>query len=112
MAGAAAEHTRRTGDLLRSCDRDGGLVQTVDEYKARLMTLLGGRSIDRIPVSDNRVVLIDDDADPGILPEMRALIRGRCGSAWHYMIGGGGHLPAVQRPYSVVSVLLARLGRD
>jgi hypothetical protein len=65
-----------------------------------------------MPVSDDRVVLIDDDADPNILPEMRALIRGRYGSAWQYMIGGGGHLPAIQRPHSVVSVLLDRLGRE
>jgi pimeloyl-ACP methyl ester carboxylesterase len=89
-----------------------GPVQTADEYKARLMTLLQSRSIDRMPVSDDRVVLIDDDADPNILPEMRALIRGRYGSAWHYMIGEGGHLPAIQRPLGVVSVLLDRLGRD
>jgi maspardin len=89
-----------------------GLVQTADEYKARLITLLESRPIDRMPVSDDRVVLIDDDADPSILPEMRALIRGRYGSAWHYMIGEGGHLPAIQRPLGVVSVLLERLGRD
>jgi maspardin len=89
-----------------------GPVQTADEYKARLMTLLESRPIDRMPVSNDRVVLIDDDVDPGILPEMRTLIRGRYGSAWHYMIGGGGHLPAIQRPRSVVSVLLDHLGRD
>jgi pimeloyl-ACP methyl ester carboxylesterase len=89
-----------------------GPVQTADEYKARLITLLESRPIDRIPVSDDRVVLIDDDADPSILPEMRALIRERYGSARHYMIAGGGHLPAIQRPLSVVSVLLDRLGRD
>jgi maspardin len=87
-----------------------GPVQTADEYKARLMTLLESRPIDRLPISDDRIVLIDDDDDPGILPEMRALIRGRYGSAWHYMISGGGHLPAIQRPYSVVSALLDRLG--
>jgi maspardin len=89
-----------------------GPVQTADEYKARLMTLLESRPIDRMPFSDDRVVLIDDDADPGILPEMRSLIRDRYGSAWHYMIAGGGHLPAIQRPYCVVSVLLDRLGED
>ena len=89
-----------------------GPVQTADEYKARLMTLLESRPIERMPVSDDCVVLVDDDADPNILPEMRALIRGRYGSAWHYMIAGGGHLPAIQRPNGVVSVLLDRLGRD
>jgi maspardin len=88
-----------------------GPVQTADEYKARLMTLLESRPIDRMPVSDDRIVLIDDDADPSILPEMRAQIRGRYGSAWHYMIAGGGHLPAIQRPNCVVSVLLDHLGR-
>jgi hypothetical protein len=87
-----------------------GPVQTADEYKARLMTLLESTAIDRVPISDDRIVLIDDDADPSILPEMRALIRGRYGSAWHYMIAGGGHLPAIQRPYGVVSALLDRLG--
>jgi len=89
-----------------------GPVQTADEYKARLITLLESKPIDRMPLSDDRVVLIDDDADPSVLPEMRALMRGRYGSAWHYMIAGGGHLPAIQRPLSVVSVLLDRLGRD
>src|ERR1700680_2123975 len=38
-----------------------GPVQTADEYKARLMTLLQSRPIDRMPVSDDRVVLIDED---------------------------------------------------
>jgi hypothetical protein len=89
-----------------------GPVQTAEEYKARLITLLGSRPIDRMPVSDDRVVLIDDDDDPSILPAMRALMRERYGSAWHYMIAGGGHLPAILRPRSVVSVLLARLGKD
>jgi maspardin len=88
-----------------------GPVQTADEYKARLITLLESRPIERMPVSNDRVILIDDDADPSILPEMRALIRGRYGTAWHYMIAGGGHLPAIQRPLGVVSVLLERLGR-
>ncbi len=87
-----------------------GPVQTADEYKARLITLLESRPIERMPVSNDRVILIDDDADPSILPEMRALIRGRYGTAWHYMIAGGGHLPAIQRPLGVVSVLLERLG--
>jgi hypothetical protein len=87
-----------------------GPMQTADEYKARLMTLLESTAIDRLPISDDRIVLIDDDADPSTLPEMRALIRGRYGSAWHYMIAGGGHLPAIQRPYGVVSALLDRLG--
>jgi hypothetical protein len=89
-----------------------GPVQTADEYKARLMTLLESRPIDRMPVSDDRVVVIDDNADPGILPEMRTLLRERYGSSWHYTIGGGGHLPAIQRPNSVVAVLLDRLGPD
>src|SRR6202022_4501018 len=88
-----------------------GPVQTADEYKARLMTLLESRPIERMPVSDDCVVLVDDDADPNILPEMRALIRGRYGSAWHYMIGGGGHLPPIQPPGAFGSVLSGPLGR-
>jgi maspardin len=87
-----------------------GPVQTAEEYKARMMTLLGSTAIGRIPISDEKVVLIDDDADPNILPEMRGLIRARYASAQHYMIPGGGHLPAIQRPLAVVSVLLNRIG--
>lgn len=87
-----------------------GPVQSVDAYKARLMTLLGAVAIDRIPVPDHSVILIDDDADPNILPEMRAAVRGRYESSCHYLIEGGGHLPAIQRPDAVVAAILDRLG--
>jgi maspardin len=86
-----------------------GPVQTADEYKARLMTLLEAVAIQRVPIADDRIVLIDDDADPGIPPAMRAFIRERYRSAPHYMIVGGGHLPAIQRPNSVASILLDHL---
>jgi pimeloyl-ACP methyl ester carboxylesterase len=86
-----------------------GPVQTADEYKARLMTLLEAVAILRVPIADDRIVLIDDDEDPGILPAMRAFMRERYRSAPHYMIVGGGHLPAIQRPNSVASILLDRL---
>jgi maspardin len=86
-----------------------GPVQTADEYKARLMTLLEAVAIQRVPIADDRIVLIDDDADPGILPAMRGFIRERYRSAPHYMIVGGGHLPAIQRPNSVASILLGHL---
>jgi pimeloyl-ACP methyl ester carboxylesterase len=87
-----------------------GLVQTAEEYKARMMTLLGSTAIGRIPISDEKIIVIDDDADPSILPEMRCLIRARYASAQQYMIARGGHLPAIQRPSAVVSVLLNRIG--
>jgi maspardin len=86
-----------------------GPVQTAEEYKARLMTLLESVAIGRVPIADDRIVLIDDDADPGILPPMRLLMRERFRSAPHYMIAGGGHLPAIQRPRSVASILLDHL---
>jgi maspardin len=82
-----------------------GPVQTADEYKARLMTLLEAVAIQRVPIADDRIVLIDDDADPGIPSSMRTYIRERYRSAPHYMIAGGGHLPAIQRPNSVASIL-------
>jgi pimeloyl-ACP methyl ester carboxylesterase len=87
-----------------------GPVQTANAYKARLMTLLAAVAVERVPIADDRIVLIDDDADPGILPEMRALIRERHQSALHYMIVGGGHLPAIQRPNSVACILRDHLG--
>jgi maspardin len=87
-----------------------GPVQTAEDYKARLMTLLESRAIDRVAIPDDRIVLIDDDNDPAILPEMRALIRQRYGRSKRYMIAGGGHLPAIQRPQSVVRVLRSVLG--
>ncbi len=74
-----------------------GRVQTADEYKARPMTLLAVRAIQRVPIAGNRIVPIDDDADPGILRETRAFLpeRYRCG-----------HLPALRHPNSVASILL------
>lgn len=61
-----------------------GPVQTADEYKARLMTLLESRPIDRMPISDDHVVLIDDDADPSrnARHDTRALRIGLAGSRW------------------------------
>jgi maspardin len=86
-----------------------GPVQTADEYKARLITLLESwRS------TDSRSPTIGSSSStttriPNILPEMCSFIRGRYRSARHYMIAGGGHLPAIQRPRSVASILLDQL---
>jgi hypothetical protein len=55
-------------------------MQTADEYRVRLMTLLKSTEIDRRPSSDDRMVLIDDDADRSILLETRASMRARYGS--------------------------------
>ncbi|WP_167760311.1 alpha/beta fold hydrolase [Paraburkholderia pallida] len=86
-----------------------GTTQSPESYKARVLTLLGAVPVSRVPLADNEVVLIDDDADPEILPQMRSTIRERYRNGRRYTIEHGGHLPAVQRPSAVIDVICAEL---
>ena len=90
-----------------------GPAQTLENYKSRLLLMMGLPPLaEAPPIAPDRVLIIDDDHDPLILPEMRGALRKRFARSEQHSIDGGGHLPAVQRPARFAELLTQRLITD
>lgn len=89
-----------------------GPAQTLENYKSRFLLMMGVPPLAEAPIAPERVMIIDDDNDPMILPEMRGAVRKRFARSEHHSIVGGGHLPAVQRPALFAELLTQRLIAD
>jgi maspardin len=87
-----------------------GPVQSLTNYKSRLLLLMGAEPLDRPAIPDSRVMLIDDDQDPMIPAEMRNALRSRYTTAELHTVIGGGHMPAIQRPAEFAELVGRRLG--
>jgi pimeloyl-ACP methyl ester carboxylesterase len=87
-----------------------GPVQSLTNYKSRLMLLMGAEPLDRPQIPDSRVMVIDDDHDPMVPAEMRNALRSRYANAEHHAVTGGGHMPAIQRPAEFAELVGRRLG--
>ncbi|MBL8380279.1 MAG: alpha/beta hydrolase [Burkholderiales bacterium] len=86
-----------------------GSRQSADTLKTRILALRIARPVARVPLPDARIVLIDADDDPVILPAMRTAMRERyAGCALHAIIGGG-HYPAILRPVEFADALRSHL---
>jgi maspardin len=89
-----------------------GPAQTLENYKSRLLLMMCVPPLAEAPIAPDRVMIIDDDHDPLILPEMRDAVRKRFARSEQHSIDGGGHLPAVQRPARFAELLTQRLIAD
>ena len=87
-----------------------GPVQSVTNYKSRLLLLMGAEPLDRPQIPDSRVMVIDDDQDPMVPGEMRNALRSRYANAELHAVTGGGHMPAIQRPVEFAELVGRRLG--
>jgi maspardin len=87
-----------------------GPVQSLTNYKSRLLLLMGAAPLDRPAIPDSRVMLIDDDCDPMVPAEMRNALRSRYANAERHAVTGGGHMPAIQRPAEFAELIGRRLG--
>jgi 3-oxoadipate enol-lactonase len=87
-----------------------GPVQSLTNYKSRLLLLMGAEPLDRPQIPDSRVMVIDDDRDPMVPAEMRNGLRSRYANAEHHAVTGGGHMPAIQRPAEFAELVGRRLG--
>jgi pimeloyl-ACP methyl ester carboxylesterase len=87
-----------------------GPVQSLTNYKSRLLLLMGAEPLDRPQIPDSRVMLIDDDRDPMVPAEMRNALRSRYANAELHAVTGGGHMPAIQRPAEFAELVGRRLG--
>ena len=87
-----------------------GPVQSITNYKSRLLLLMGAGPLDRALIPDSRVMLIDDDHDPMVPAEMRNALRSRYANAERHAVTGGGHMPAIQRPIEFAEIVRRRLG--
>jgi maspardin len=85
-----------------------GPMQTLDNYKSRLLLMIGSTPLMAPPISVERVMLIDDEHDPMIPPPMREAMRNRFATSELHRIDGGGHLPAIQRPEQFSTLLRQR----
>jgi maspardin len=86
-----------------------GPVQSPTNYKSRLLLLIGAEPLDRPPIPDSRVMVIDDDQDPMVPAEMRNALRSRYANAELHAVTGGGHMPAIQRPAEFAELIGRRL---
>jgi len=86
-----------------------GPIQSLTNYKSRLMLLMGAEPLDRPQIPDSRVMVIDDDQDPMVPAEMRNALRSRYANAEHHAVTGGGHMPAIQRPAEFAELVGRRL---
>jgi maspardin len=89
-----------------------GVVQTLENFKSRLLLAMGAPRLAVPSIPAERVMIIDDDHDPILPPEMRDAVRKRFRRSEQHAIDGGGHLPAIQRPAQFVDLLRRRLVRD
>jgi pimeloyl-ACP methyl ester carboxylesterase len=87
-----------------------GPVQSMTNYKSRLMLLMGAKRLERPQIPDSRVMIVDDDQDPMVPAEMRNALRSRYAKAEHHAVSGGGHMPAIQRPAEFAELVGRRLG--
>jgi pimeloyl-ACP methyl ester carboxylesterase len=88
-----------------------GPVQSLTNYKSRLLLLMGAEPLDRPQIPDSRVMVIDDDQDPMVPAEMRNALRSRYANAERHAVTGGGHMPAIQRPAEFAELVGRRLAR-
>jgi maspardin len=89
-----------------------GPAQTLENYKSRVLLMMGAQPLAEAPIAPERVMILDDDHDPLLLPAMRDAVRKRFASSEQHSIDGGGHLPAVQRPALFAELLTQRLIAD
>ena len=89
-----------------------GPAQTLENYKSRVLLMMGAPPLAEAPIAPERVMIIDDDHDPLLLPAMRDAVRKRFARSEQHSIDGGGHLPAVQRPARFAELLTQRLITD
>jgi maspardin len=87
-----------------------GPVQSLTNYKSRLLLLMGAAPLDRPQIPDSRVMVVDDDQDPMVPAEMRNALRSRYANAELHAVTGGGHMPAIQRPAEFAELVGRRLG--
>jgi maspardin len=85
-----------------------GPIQTLENYKSRLLLMMGGTALLAPSISPERVMIIDDDHDPLLPPVMRNLVRQRFSQSEQHPIDGGGHQPAIQRPKQFADLLRRR----
>jgi maspardin len=86
-----------------------GPVQSLTNYKSRLLLLMSATPLDRPPIPDSRVMVVDDERDPQVPAEMRNALRARYANAELHAVTGGGHMPAVQRPAEFAEIVRRRL---
>jgi maspardin len=86
-----------------------GPIQTLENYKSRLLLMMGGTALLAPSIAPERVMIIDDDHDPLLPPVMRNLVRQRFCQSEQHPIDGGGHQPAIQRPKQFAELLRQRL---
>jgi maspardin len=86
-----------------------GPVQSLTNYKSRLLLLMGAEPLDRPQIPDSRVMVVDDDQDPMVPAEMRNALRSRYANAERHAVIGGGHMPAIQRPAEFAELVGRRL---
>lgn len=86
-----------------------GATQPLATLKSRALALALARPVGRVPIPDERVVIIDADDDPVIPQRTRQALRDRYHGATRHSISGGGHYPAILRPEAFAGAITQTL---
>lgn len=79
--------------------------------KARIVALLKAPDMPRLPIPDDRIVIIDCADDPVMPPEARTETVQRYPGAAHHTLPTGGHFPYVSRAADYTAILRKHLVR-
>lgn len=88
-----------------------GSKQPFSTLKSRAMALALCQPVGPVPLSPERIVIIDSDDDPVVPPEAREALRERYRDSKHYNIAGGGHYPAIFVPDAFAQAISASVVR-
>lgn len=106
---SGAEPTPEHSELKRLMLALVGSEQDGAGVRAMRLAVLTAVPLDRVPLSDAAITLIDDDADPVIAEPTRLQMRERYRGCRRISIAGGGHFPANLKPDEYVAAIRAIL---
>ena len=93
-----AEPTPEHAELKRVMLSLVGAAQDGAAVRAMRLAVLTAGVLERVPLADTAITLIDDDNDPVIAAPTREQMRERYRGCRHIRIAGGGHFPSNLRP--------------
>lgn len=85
-------------------------AQPAEALKAHLLGVAHSRPVGKLPIPDERVVVIDCADDPVVPAVMREAVAGHYPGAAHHCLEQGGHYPYIQAAEAFAAIVRGYLG--